>query len=948
MEDIKNIWVNPFSVDRVEDWRVEEQPENYKRIAALFAQPDFMGKLEDPTITKAIFITGGRGSGKSHILKRMAMQSEINALEGKYCRKLIINDYYKKYFGVYIKTDCFSPLSRQSINYLDDKQLDALFEHLLNIEVSKSIIDSVKFTIDHFEDISAETETKICNKIEAYLKWGSINSFTDILNYMDCQVNGIVNLTKKILFDNNIHKYINEIDLTKKIPDFILRIYDIISGEIVLLKNKSLILLLDEYESLDVNQQKVINQIIKSRRLTLRIAVKISGVKTLDTKTSERLDEVHDYEVIDLHFKIDQKNKLKYKHLAKNIFGNRLNLKCEYGEYKEKDPEKLLPTTTLNDEGVTEEEIENELIKIKNSLKKNKEIVDSNYWKDFKGHYKKAALFRVLRNKSRDKLYAGFDEYVTLSSGIIRLFIWLCREAFALAHQENIDVMNNVPISVQLQSKAALRVSKNELTVTIPQTINNLYASKLAYFICDIGQILRAKLYYSTQPEANRIEIIDPERFESEDYKIPRELIESGQDLPLFLTETSFKPRDVKNPFPKTFSLNGIFAPLLTIPPQGRWRTELKAEELKGLCLSEHRGEILENIINQIKKKKRAIRKNNKASNKESLPKTGDLFKIIQKPITLENCPVTGKGCNRNLIDYDINLQSSIHAFLAIPFNEGWITDPRRWIKEALLDSCNVVCKDIGDFPALNYFLCKICSCVRQYPFGLFEITELNSNVIFELGMATGLNKTNFLVVYKNKIPSQYKNDFPPSPFNGIEYIPYELNRETISKKIEDKIKPVIEALNKNDNSLICRIIDSQCPHKDLLNNNEKKVFICLPEREKIFDEVYKVIEKLLESYNYILDRHHPAKSLSELCQICRGVKDALFCIIDTTYNDLSMLFAVGVAFGKDKSFILLHDTELDTNRSISDLKKWAIEYKNIQELTELLNKELPKRLNKL
>ena len=99
-------WINPFSANRIEDWRVEEHPENYKMIVSLFAPPDFMNKLEDPSITKAIFISGGRGCGKSHILRRMAIQSEIKALEARFERKLTKTDFEKKYFGIYIVMLC--------------------------------------------------------------------------------------------------------------------------------------------------------------------------------------------------------------------------------------------------------------------------------------------------------------------------------------------------------------------------------------------------------------------------------------------------------------------------------------------------------------------------------------------------------------------------------------------------------------------------------------------------------------------------------------------------------------------------------------------------------------------------------------------------------------------------------------------------------------------------
>ena len=97
--------------------------------------------------------------------------------------------------------------------------------------------------------------------------------------------------------------------------------------------------------------------------------------------------------------------------------------------------------------------------------------------------------------------------------------------------------------------------------------------------------------------------------------------------------------------------------------------------------------------------------------------------------------------------------------------------------------------------------------------------------------------------------------------------------------------------------------------------------------------EVFKIIEDIIKPLSYSIEKFSPAKSLNELCQICKKVKEASFYIIDTTYNDLSMLFALGVAFGRDKKFIQLHNTSLGQDRPISDLRLWAIEYKNTEQL---------------
>lgn len=939
-----NKWINPFSVDRVEGWRPDEYPENYIKIATSFSPPDFMSKLEDHSITKAIFIVGGRGSGKSHILRKMAIQSAIEYIKHE-PKKLKLDSHDIKsiaFCGIYIKTDCFSPLTKNNITYLDEKQLEVLFEHLFNLESSKAIIEGIRYLIDNCEVGTLLSEVSACSDIETYLRnlnWQipSINSFDDILRCLENQISQVRTLPKKIIFEG-AEKFTKDMHFTST-PDFILKIYDCIRQNSDILKDKPLMLLLDEYESLDENQQRLINQVIKGRKLTLRIASKVRGIKTLNTKTSENLEEIHDYDYEDLHFKLDQQNRPKYKTLAKKVFENRLGLENEY-VYKIQDPKILLPVPTLADEGLTKEDVEKEFIKIKESIRQSKKRGNKEkYDKNFEGHYKEAAIYRALRDKGGKKLYAGFDEYVSLSSGIMRLFIWLCREAFDLSRQHKIDVMNGTPIDVKLQSNAASKVANNELTITIQQTIDSLYANKLAYFVQDIGRILEAKLYYSNEPQANRIEIIDPEKFENDEFKIPRELIESGFELPVLISEKSFKPRDIKYPFPRTFSLNNIFAPLSEIPPEGRWRTEINSSEIRGLCFTESRAKTLKKIVNQIKGKTRRVREVIKQNKSEET--------LFNKPITLANCPITDSGCNKNLIDYENSSRDNTHAFLAIPFNDEWVSDPRRWIKNALLDY-NVICKDTEDFPALGNILCKICSCVRQYPFGIFEITELNPNVIFELGMATGLNKTNFLLVFENKIPSNYRNNFPPNPLGGIKYVPYELNKSSILNEINKKVKPVIDNI-KNPNDKKCRIIDSFCEHTERHSADEaKKIFFGFPDENKSFfeQEVFKIIEDIIKPLSYSIEKFSPAKSLNELCQICKKVKEASFYIIDTTYNDLSMLFALGVAFGRDKKFIQLHNTSLGQDRPISDLRLWAIEYKNTEQLKNELKKEIPKRLS--
>jgi len=933
-------WNNPFEKSVVEDWKVEHFPENYKELVSCFHPPNWIDEIES-TEVKAKIVMGGRGSGKSHILRMLSVQAVLNDLRIKKEKKekLKLEDYKKPYFGAYIKAHLFSPLSTSNIPSLSKDQLKTLFEHLFNMQVGKVIINAAMFLFDSVEDIPKEKEEiiclKLCEKFNQILK-GS--TFLDIINSLDAQVTEIQELVRYLPFPgyNDLSKF--KIRFTVS-PDFIIDLFDIIRMEI--LKDKTLLILLDEYEELDKYQQIFINNIIRSRTLIFRIASKIGGVKTLEYAKDKELDELHDYKIRPLHFEISKDERRDYKALLKNVFINRLKV---YGNYKIKNPEKLLPKPTLKDEKLTEEELLQELKEIREGLKKKKDIIDhEQYWKTFKVHYKEAAVYRLLRKKGRDKLYAGFDEYAGLSSGIVRQFILLCHEAFSIAHRRGINIEDGEPIPIEIQSKAANKESMELLDI---KTGSSEYGSKLVRFIKDLGRILQAKLYYSTEPQANKFEIVDSEKLNIDEYLIPREIIENGLKLPHFLSETSFKPKQPQYSFSFTFSLNWIFAPALKIPPEKRWPTPLRAYEVRGICSDNMREEVIEKIIEQIRGKKR-ITRGKRGRKEQPINKQKSL---LEEPITLTNCPVTGHGCNQNLMKYPL-MDGKAKAFLAVPFDaHSWVFDPRRWIKNAMTDKFKIRCVDVDDYPVIKggQILCKICSCVRQMPIGLFEITELNSNVIFELGMATALKKLNFMLAYEEKIPHEYKSDYPPKPLSGIEYISYEMSENAIIKTIEAKILPTLSEVIKHEQNQWCWILRGDCAYKEI-RSQPKKILIGLPydKNPEFRGEVENRLKDILKNRfgKYNVEAFNPAQSLSELCQICQKVRGSSFCIVDTTGNDPSMLFALGVAFGKDKEFIQLHNSSFSTERPISDLRSWAIEYRNLDELTESLVGELPKRL---
>lgn len=951
MEKNLKYWKNPFEFNIVEDWKPDDKPQNYRDLVSCFFPPEFMSKLES-TDLKPKIIMGGRGTGKSHILRMLSIQSVINRAKIKKSEiekedpervKLTISDYMEPYLGIYLKSMIFFPLSSTNITFLKEDQLKPIFEHYFNMQICIKILDSLVFLIANIDiKLDCNTEERICNALGQLLNDTiECHTFSETIKRYESQTKIIERLIKEFPLHQDFSKYDGQIFFTSS-PDFIVNFFNILRKELNI--DKDLVILLDEYDELDEYQQEFINKIIRTRTLPLRIASKINGIKTLEYAKGRELNEIHDYDpIIPLHFDISNEKSGAYKRLLQQIFIKRMKL---YGHYKIKDPKKILISPTLVDEKISEEDLSNELKNIHESLKRKYSQDADDYWRNFKGHYREAAIYRILREKGRsDKLYAGFDEYSNLSSGIVRQFILLCRDAFSIAHYNGIQIENGVPIPLKMQSDTAKSLAKTLLYDEQSKNISSEYGNRLIGLIEDFGRILQAKLYWSTEPQSNKIEIVGGQKFYDEEYTIPKEIIESGLKMPHLISATAFKPKHPEYSKSFTFSINGIFAPHLSIPTEKRWTTSMRIEELKNLCSNDKREITLQQIIKDIKGKQRKTRGKIKLEKGEIPSQTK--IPDYHPPIRLTNCPITGVGCTKNLSEYYID-KNGLKAFLAVPFSkDSWVYDPRKWIKKVMTDNHSIRTVDIDDFPQ-GVLLCKICSCVRQMPIGLFEITELNPNVIFELGMATVLNKANFLLVYPDKIPSKFQGDFPPAPFYGIEYVPYELSENAINNVLGLKVVPAISNLANNSNIKLCSLIQNKCDCADI--KPCESIFVGLPfdQNQNFFSEVENVIRECVNSK--VITKvifFKPADSINKLCQICRMIKESEFCIIDTTYNDFSMLFALGVAFGRDKKFIQLHNSELGDENPISDMRSWTISYSSTEDLKNKLSDEFSKRVLK-
>ena len=119
-----SVWQNPFEKTLVEEWFLENIPENYQKMVACFYRPDFMEKLEMIDIKPKILM-GGRGTGKTQILRMLTVQSIISKIKISKEKddKIDLEEYKEKFFGIYLKSNVFNHLKKYLVNFIPFEQL---------------------------------------------------------------------------------------------------------------------------------------------------------------------------------------------------------------------------------------------------------------------------------------------------------------------------------------------------------------------------------------------------------------------------------------------------------------------------------------------------------------------------------------------------------------------------------------------------------------------------------------------------------------------------------------------------------------------------------------------------------------------------------------------------------------------------------------------------------
>ena len=474
--------INPFEIKTPEQNSAQDVVDLFVNVFADFNQVLEKGHT---------FLNGPRGSGKSMMFRYIQPD----------CQKIVseCNTNELDYFSVYIPIK-LTNINISDLERLEDHAENIINEHLLSTYVVSNIFMSLEKTYgDELEQYSNDIKTFYCNTFKRHIVDSGYNG--EFLNPSELGGRELMNYMASVISSMNKEclRYCRAIALSRDltspyngaITDFIDFVYPILISikRLPFFPNdKPFFLLIDDAGYLNLSQTKILNTWV-SYRTTKDICFKIStqlDYKTHLTTNGKRIDAPHDYSEINIST-VYSSSKSRYNDRIKEIVERRLKKYLS----KEIDARAFFPEK--KEQSIAIQKIYEDLrIKFYDPEK-------SYAGTDAAQRYSRPEYIRILQQEHKaghSYSYAGFDQLVAISSGIIRHFLAPAQEMFSLAIAECSD---NYPefIKTSIQDEIIKKYSDTFLTAEIDkirkdaneQQQNIIKAEKLYNLIDSLGEL---------------------------------------------------------------------------------------------------------------------------------------------------------------------------------------------------------------------------------------------------------------------------------------------------------------------------------------------------------------------------------------------------------------------------------------------------------------------------
>lgn len=606
------------------------------KIFDLFKEPTY---FPDLTTASPCFLVGGRGTGKTTVLRCLSYEGQF-ALSKHKAESIRQWNYYGMYYRV--NTNRVTAFKGEE---LPEDRWVKLFAHYFNLLLCDLIFNFLDWYVLHSPD-SLELGGKACSKIGKTLHLDGAKSVRELEDHVE---------NSRLEFE----AYINNV-ADGPSPPLTLQAAPVDAlmeavSELPQFKGRNFFFLLDEYENFVDYQQQVVNTFIKhsGQLYSFKIGVKELGWRRRATlQEHEQLVSPADYVRISIS---DNLKGDKFKRFARNVCNERL------AKLQIPDGEMVRDVTTLFSALSTEEEAkllgaDKVAAKIKQKIVSELSRQDSSaldelsplevyflkFWAEGQNlsvaevlrealkepkawhiryeNYKHALLFTLRKHVSGiNKYYAGWDVFTQLAAGNIRYLLELVEKSIVLHLHE--DGGLSKPISPKIQTQTAQNVGRNYLTELEGLSVHGAQLTKLLLGLGRVFQVM-ARDAVGHAPEVNQFHLADAGDVDSS-ARIDKTLTEDVERLLTsavmhlaLIRSTGNKLGDAADTKDYDYMVHPIYSPFFVFSHRRKRKMLLSGSQLMGLVKDP------KNTIREI------LRSNNRTG-EEPLPEQLGLFEAF-------------------------------------------------------------------------------------------------------------------------------------------------------------------------------------------------------------------------------------------------------------------------------------------------------------------------------
>lgn len=259
-----------------------------------FVIPPFFDGLEFGEQKKPFRFVGGRGCGKTTLLRYLSHRTQFSEL------RPTLDDAAFANIGLYYRADT-QYLSIFTGGGLDERKWLVTFEHAVCLALAEELLDCVRKLVQLPERI---------HQLGGII--GDID-FDEVVDFDPSLPTNLDDLYRAIRRKRNeLSAWLNNIDVLPPpvlypLKTFLTALIERVREAIPLLKNTLFNVFVDEYENLLDYQQRLINTLIKHSEepLVFHIAIKKNGMRTSRTLGNESIQEKDDFRTIDIEDRLE-------------------------------------------------------------------------------------------------------------------------------------------------------------------------------------------------------------------------------------------------------------------------------------------------------------------------------------------------------------------------------------------------------------------------------------------------------------------------------------------------------------------------------------------------------------------------------------------------------------------------------------------------------------------